>query len=158
MLLGPLTIPASKRSAKNLFIRIFNYFPILSKAHHLSPRVNIGIFISQFKFHQKFLPSEAEQKMCRLNEEFQATGFRSGDLQRPEAKSFSCFLKLRLSPGCMRMVQKSSSEIFLSFLLLLLFTGLHITSAEITGTAGTHPTPLRFHTKSFSHVVSSALM
>jgi len=83
---------------------------------------------------------------CRLNKAIQAPGFRTRDLQWPEAKSFSCFLKLRFITGCMRIVQRGCSERLLSFPFLSLSTDIHIASAETTGTAGTDPAPLRFHT------------
>lgn len=75
-----------------------------------------------------------------LQAEWRNPGHQTRDLRRPEAKSFSCLLKPRLSQGCLRMAQQGSSGRTLSFLLLPLSTGLHIPSAETTKAEGTFST------------------
>lgn len=75
-----------------------------------------------------------------LQAEWRNPGHQTRDLRRPEAKSFSCLLKLRSSQGCMRTAEQGSSGRTLSFLLLPLSTGLPSPSAETTWAAGTDST------------------
>lgn len=92
---------------KNRFYSYLTFLPIWSKAHPLSLLGWMWAFLS-LKTN-----TTGNFSQVRLGKDLQAgwrnPGHNTRDLRRPEAKSFSCLLKPRLSQGCMRTAQQGSS-------------------------------------------------